>query len=153
MERGYFHSSRGYWQTVSDPTPEQIAAYPPGTVEIPVQPSPDHEWDGAAWQYVPPDPNVARALMTLTFAQLLIGLVAEGWISEQEGEAWLAGTLPAAVLAVIGTLPQGQRFAAKARAARPSVIERLDPLVVALAAAQGKSDAQLDAFFAAYAAV
>jgi len=101
----------------------------------------------------PPDPAEARDIMRLTFAQLLIGLVAEGWISEAEGEAWLAGTLPAQVLAVIATLPAAQQFAARARAARPSIVARLDPLVGALAAAQGKSDAELDAFFAGYAAI
>lgn len=111
---------------------------------------------GGIAPYVPPDPAAVlaaqRAGMTLTFAQLLIGLVAEEWITEAEGEAWLAGTLPAAVLALIATLPAGQRFAARARAVRPSVVLRLDPLVVALAAAQGKSEAELDTFFATYAA-
>lgn len=89
----------------------------------------------------------------LTFAQLLIGLVAEGWITAQEGEAWLAGTLPAAVTGLIATLPQGQQFAAKARASRPSTVVRSDSLVAALGAAQGKTPAELDAFFLTYSQV
>lgn len=89
----------------------------------------------------------------LTFAQLLIGLVAEGWITEAEGEAWLSGNVPSAVNALIGTLPANQRFAAKARAVRPSVVMRADPLVNALGVAQGKTAAELDAFFTAYAQV
>ena len=92
-----------------------------------------------------------RADMSLSFAQLLIGLVAEGWITEAEGDAWLAGVLPAAVLALIATLPAGARFAARARAARPSVVLRTDPLVAGLAAATGKTAAQLDTFFLTYA--
>lgn len=92
-----------------------------------------------------------RQGMRLSFAQLLIGLVTEGWITEAEGEAWLAGTLPAAVLALIDTLPAAQQFAAKARAARPSVVVRSDPLVTDLGAAQGKTAAELDAFFTTYA--
>ena len=95
----------------------------------------------------------ARAGMQLSFAQLLIGLVAEGWITEAEGEAWLAGTLPAGVLALIATLPQAAQFPARARAVAPSYVVRLDPLVVALAQAQGKSDTQLDTFFLTYAQV
>ena len=50
MEIGYFHPDRGYWQTVSVPTPETVAAYPAGTVEIPLIPGEGYTWDGAAWQ-------------------------------------------------------------------------------------------------------
>lgn len=107
----------------------------------------------------PPAPNpeeilaTQRADMRLTFAQLLIGLVAEGWITQAEGEAWLAGTLPAPVTALIDTLPAEQQFAAKARAIAPSAVLRSDPLVNALGAAQGKTPEQLDAFFQTYAQV
>lgn len=94
-----------------------------------------------------------RAGMSLTFAQLLIGLVSEGWLTAAEGEAWLIGTLPAQVTALIGTLPVEQQFAAKARAIRPSTILRLDPLVLALGAAQGKTPEELDQFFRTYAGV
>lgn len=123
-------------------------------------------WTGLAWVLedvpVPPVPPVPtpeevlaarRASLSLTFAQMLIGLVAEGWISEVEGEAWLGGALPAPVIGLIATLPAGQRFAARARAARPSIVLRSDPLVAALAAAQGRSADELDAFFEAYALV
>ena len=90
---------------------------------------------------------------SITFAQLLIGLVTEAWISEAEGEAWLVGTLPAAVTAVIDSLPAGQQFAAKARALRPSEIVRNDPLVSAMGVAAGKIEAEIDTFFRTYAQV
>jgi hypothetical protein len=99
--------------------------------------------------YAAPPASVPQQM---TFAQLLIGLVAEGWITEAEGDAWLEGRIPAAARTLIGTLPQGQRFAAKARAARPSIVLRNDPLVTALATAQGRAD-DLDRFFTTYAAV
>ena len=89
----------------------------------------------------------------LSFPQLLIGLVAEGWITEADGEAWLAGTLPAAVLEVISNLPTATQFPAKARALRPSMIVRADPLVAALAAYEGKTPEELDQFFLTYAQV
>ena len=98
----------------------------------------------------PPIPPVV--IPNLSFAQLMIGLVTEGWITEAEGEGWLVGTLPAPVLTVIGTLPTNQQFAAKARAIRPSTAVRADPLVAALAAAEGKTSAEIDAFFTTYAA-
>lgn len=90
------------------------------------------------------------AIPRLSFAQLLIGLVSEGWISEADGEAWIAGTLPAAVLGVIATLPKEQQFAAKAKALRPAEVIRTDPLVAMLGASEGKTPEEIDAFFARY---
>lgn len=90
---------------------------------------------------------------SISFAQLLIGLVTEQWINEVEGEGWLAGTLPAAVLLVIDSLPVEQQFAAKARAIRPSEVLRNDPLVASLGAAAGKTSEELDDFFRTYAMV
>ena len=98
-----------------------------------------------------PPPPPPPPIPDLSFAQLLIGLVTEEWITEAEGGAWLAGTLPAPVLALIATLPANQRFAATARAIRPSSVVRADPLVAMLAAAEGKSADDLDTFFLAYA--
>ena len=98
------------------------------------------------------DPTPAPQTTQITFAQLLIGLVAEGWITEAEGDAWLTGTPPPPVLALIAQLPQGQRFAAKARAIRPSIVLRNDPLVLALGTMQGKTPTQLDTFFNTYGA-
>lgn len=100
-----------------------------------------------------PDPVEQRAWMVLTFTQLLIGLDTEGWLTTAEADAWLDGTLPAPVLALIASLPANQQFAARARAKRPSVVERLNPLVIGLAAATGRTDAELDAFFTTYAAI
>lgn len=94
-----------------------------------------------------------ETIQTLTFAQLLIGLVAEGWITETDGEGWLAGRLPAPVLALIGTLPAEMQFPAKARAIRPSEVIRRDPLVEMLGASQGKTAQELDAFFVRYSQV
>ena len=99
----------------------------------------------------PPPPVVY--IPNLSFPQLLIGLVTEGWISESDGEGWLVGTLPAAVLALIGTLPTNQQFAAKARATRPSEVVRSDPLVNALGIAEGKTPVELDEFFITYSGV
>lgn len=100
-----------------------------------------------------PEPLPPSIPQQMTFAQLLIGLVAENWISEAEGEAWLTGVVPDAVKALIATLPEGQRFAALARASRPSVVMRSDPLVAAMADMQDKSQVEMDDFFSTYAAI
>ncbi|MCB1366504.1 MAG: hypothetical protein KDK00_01965 [Rhodobacteraceae bacterium] len=132
--------------------PSAVPDWAAGLVDIGAAGGPGWTWDGTTVA-PPPDPAPDRTTMTLSFAQLLIGLVAEGWITEAEGDAWLAGTLPAGVLALIATMPQAAQFAARARAIKPSYIVRLDPLVIALAQAQGKSDAELDTFFLTYAQV
>jgi hypothetical protein len=124
-----------------------------------VSPAADGWTDGVySLVAVPPDPEptpeellqAERAGMRLSFSQMLIGLVTENWISEADGEVWLSGTLPPTVLATINLLPESQRFAAKAKAARPSYVDRLDPLVGMMAMAQGRSDAEVDAFFRTY---
>lgn len=95
-------------------------------------------------------PVAQRPDLSLSFAQLMIGLVKEAWITEAEAEAWLAGTLPAALLAVIDTLPEDQRFPVKARAIRPSEVLRNDPIIAAMGFAAGKTEADIDAFFLTY---
>lgn len=150
MEKGFFHPDRGYWQTLDTPSADALARYPEGTVEVPIKPSQYAEWNGREWVLSdPPPPPVPSEL---TFAQLLIGLVAEKWITEAEGDAWLEGRIPASARGLIATLPRAQQFAAKARAARPSTVLRNDPLVIALATAQGRAD-DLDRFFTTYAQV
>lgn len=99
---------------------------------------------------LPADTAVQPVPQSISFAQLIIGLVTEGWITQAEGEAWLVGTLPTAVEAVINSLPANQRFIARARATRPSEVLRSDPLVASLAAAQGKTTEGIDNFFRTY---
>lgn len=127
---------------------ELIAAQALGKVIVP-------DADGVPQAIDPPpaDPVALREIMAVSFTQLLIGLEGEGWITTAEADAWLDGTLPAPVLALIATLPANLQFAARARAKRPSVVERLNPLVIGLASATGKTDAELDAFFTTYAAI
>lgn len=91
---------------------------------------------------IPPPP--------LTFLQLMIGLVTEGWITEAEGDAWLDGTPPPQVDALISQLPAEERFPARARAKRFTVAERDDPLVNGLGQIEGKTTEDLDAFFHQY---
>lgn len=101
----------------------------------------------------PPTAEELRAGMQLSFAQLLIGLVTEEWITQTEGRGWLAGTLPTAVETMINALPAEQQFIAYARAIAPSVVNRLDPIVVAMGQMQSKTDAELDDFFSTYVSV
>lgn len=52
MEKGFYHPSVGYWQTISD-VPDFIRdTYPEGTVEVPLKPGDGYEYSGSEW--VPP---------------------------------------------------------------------------------------------------
>jgi hypothetical protein len=98
--------------------------------------------------------NRRREDMRLSFAQLLIGLVTEQWITSADGRAWRDRTaLPPAVAGLIATLPPEQQFAAETRAMAFTEALRLDPLVEALGAAEGKTPEELDTFFSTYANV
>ena len=49
MEKGFYHPERGYWQTLCEPPAEMLAAYPAGTFEVPLKPSPLHTFNGSQW--------------------------------------------------------------------------------------------------------
>lgn len=55
-EHGFYHPSRGYWQTNSDVPEAILISYPEGTVEVPLQPDADAVWDGQEWQAGEPTP-------------------------------------------------------------------------------------------------
>jgi hypothetical protein len=64
MEHGFYHPSRGYWQTNSEPPQHILDGYPEGTVEVPLKPGADYELDGLEWIAVPappPTPDQVRA--------------------------------------------------------------------------------------------
>jgi hypothetical protein len=61
MEKGFYHASRGYWQTTGEPSQAILDSYPDGTVEVPLKPSASHEWNGSVWVEVIPDPVAVLA--------------------------------------------------------------------------------------------
>ena len=91
-EHGYFHPDRGYWQAVSNVPQEILGTYPEGTVEVPLKPGADYEWDGSEWVSVPPAPpsveqqQTARATAYRNEADPLFFKAQRGETTEQE---WL----------------------------------------------------------------
>jgi hypothetical protein len=49
MEKGFFHPDRGYWQALTDPSIEVRAAYPEGTIEVALPPTPLHKMVAGQW--------------------------------------------------------------------------------------------------------
>jgi hypothetical protein len=83
METGFYHPTRGYWQTTSAPSQAILDGYPDGTVEVPLKPSAAHEWDGSVWVEVTQDPITSlvqeRAGMTCTPLQGILALGEANW--------------------------------------------------------------------------
>lgn len=82
MEKGFFHPERGYWQTVGVPPQEILDSYPVGTIEVPLKPGADYDWQTGEWVHVPPPeptPEELRAQMpSITKRQLRLTLVRNG---------------------------------------------------------------------------
>jgi|GEM_PF-1705121 len=138
-EHGFFHPSRGYWQTIGTPSPETVAGYPEGTVEVPLKPGADYEWDGAEWQHNPPPeptPEERRAaLPPITARQLRLTLIR-------------AGISLATVEAAIEAIPdEAARDEARVEWEYASHYERLHPLMAQVASALELTDEAVDALW------
>lgn len=100
-EQGFFHPDRGYWQTTNEPSEEIRATYPEGTIEVPLKPGADYEWQDGEWVHVPPDPAEAlaaeRAGMVASRFQAKAALLEAGLL--EQVEAVLADASPVARLA------------------------------------------------------
>jgi hypothetical protein len=132
-ETGFYHPSRGYWQTNAAPSAAILATYPQGTVEVPLKPGPNYAWSGSAWveQPAPPAP-VPPAVDGFQFREQLR----------------VQGVYDAALTAV--TAAGGRTLRAFNEA---SVFGRGNPSFNALADALGYTEAQKDQFFRDAAAI
>jgi len=129
MEIGFYHPSVGYWQTTNEPPASVLASYPQGTVQVPLKPGENYEWDGA-WQAVTL-PTIVPNVVTMRQARLVL---------------FGAGLLPQ-VEAAIDALTEPARTAARIEWDYSSEVHRNKPFVQALATAIGLTGAQLDALF------
>jgi hypothetical protein len=153
---GFLHPDLGYWQAV-DPVlsdADLLATYPAGTIEVPLKPGADHEWQGGQWVYVaPPTPPVAVPA-TISRRQLLIGLATEGYITAPEAvAAATTGALPTILQKVISTMSATNQVGAQITWASMSDAERTNPLLLAAAQSIGKTQADIDALFIKYGSI
>src|SRR5574343_150406 len=91
-----------------------------------------------------------REYASLTFSQMLMGMVSENWLSESDGENWLSGFLPDIIREIIDTLPEDQRFASKVRMTKMTKIDRLDPIMVLFGDRLKTTADEMDIFFERY---
>lgn len=93
MEHGFFHPSRGYWQTIGEPSSEILATYPAGTVEVPLKPSADHEWQDGAWVHVPPTIDLIAYVAQKRWEKEVGGIEVNGQIidTSRESQSMITG--------------------------------------------------------------
>jgi len=49
MMKDFYHPDRSNWKTISNTSADTLADYPEGTVEVTMQPTPLHTYDGSKW--------------------------------------------------------------------------------------------------------
>lgn len=80
MEKGFYNSTLGYWQTIGgEPTKED---YPIGTIEVPLRPAPEYVWNDVEWIFVKPllpaADELRKNMPTLTARQFWLGAYSLG---------------------------------------------------------------------------
>lgn len=98
-----------------------------------------------------PSPQISAEAATppsVTRRQFFQAAAQESIITEAEAEAVFdPGTIPAAVLTAISTIPADEQFAARMAIRGNATFERANPLLEAIGAAMGQAPAQIDALF------
>ncbi|MBN9053584.1 MAG: hypothetical protein J0H80_07365 [Rhizobiales bacterium] len=147
MEHGFHHPDLGYWQTTSDVPNEILAGYPEGTIEVPVKPGSDYEWQDGEWVYVVPAP--APPPEEISRRQFCQGLAASGLITKQEAIAFIQGAaLPAAIQAIVdGMTDEDAAFEATMLLLGAGSFFRSHPLVLIFAMAQSMTETEVDDFW------
>lgn len=139
-EHGFYHATRGYWQTTDTPGAEILAAYPAGTVEVPLRPSADHQWQNGAWVYVapPPPPVVVPDMVAkLALVRAMRMVTLQGAPAGAGPSAWDA--VKAAIAGANEATQEDWQLATH--------MPRAEPMLNALSAALGVAASTLDAVF------
>lgn len=129
MEHGFYHPERGYWQAIGGDPEDLLSTYPEGTVQVPVKPGADYDWQDGAWVYV--EPPAPPAPERVTARQFKLQLLADGILDQVEG--WIAIQSQAVQIAY----------------ANSGTFVRDEPMMQAGFAALGFTPGQIDAFFTA----
>lgn len=130
MEKGFYHSTIGYWQTNSEPSEEVIATYPEGTIEVGLPPTVNHKYVDGSWIEVQSQVFIPTVV---TMRQARLALLQQGLLYQ--------------VQTAIDSLPSPQKEAAQIEWDYSSEVHRDKPFVQLLGAALGLTEEQLDNLF------
>lgn len=131
MELGFYHSDRGYWQAIDGDAETLLSTYPAGTVNVPLKPGADYEWQDGAWIHVTPPPVIPERV---TSRQFKLQLLAAGLLDQVE--AWVASQDQAVQIAYAnsGTFLRTEPMMATGFAALDFTSDQIDAFYIAAAA-------------------
>jgi len=147
MEHGFHHPNLGYWQAIDGNADDLLAGYPEGTIQVPLKPGADYEWQDGDWVYVAPPP--APPPEEISRRQFCQGLAVAGMITKPEAIAFIQGAaLPAAMQAIVdGMVDEDAAFEATMLLLGAGSFFRSHPLVLIFAMAQSMTETQVDDFW------
>lgn len=122
-------------------------------VEYPPKPSQWHQWDGQSWidNRTPADLDAElearRAAASLSRCDAVLAAVNAGIILPEEAGEAARGQVPPSLTSALSSLPPEMQLEAEVRWSGSTVIERTNPILIAMAQAKGITDAQLDELF------
>lgn len=137
--------------------PAPLAPAPEGRVDLPGHPGADHpgSLEGAIdWSaMVTPEAAAAaelaawRAACDVPRLSLVLALASAGVISPASAIAAAGGAVPPEFEALVAAMPEAAQNETRIRWAGAATIPRLSPFILAVQAAAGLTDAQVDALF------
>jgi ABC-type proline/glycine betaine transport system permease subunit len=104
-------------------------------------------------QWVKNAAAMPQSIPSITRLQFLLAAPSAGLLTSEQAEQASLGEIPLPIQAVFDTLPEAEAAAARVIWRTMTRIERNEPLVAEVAAAQGMTSEQVDAFFVAAAAI
>lgn len=130
-EVGFYHPSWGYWQTTDEPSDATRATYPQGTVEVPLKPGANYDWQNGAWVPVSPPVVVPDQITKVQFVRAMRSLHVDG--NPAQPTLWAAHG--AAIEAhpdwpYITILPRFDQLTLDAAALIPATPEQMDAIWV-----------------------
>jgi len=151
MEHGFYHPDRGYWQTNSEPSENTLAGYPNGTVEVPLRPSAEHDWDGSQWVHNPPSAEGVltqwRETATASRKDFCIACASAGILTPEGAIEAAKGNWPTGFESSISSLTQEEQLEVKIDWATTPVISRNHPVIALLASQLDMTEEQVDTLF------
>lgn len=153
MEQGFYHPARGYWQAIdvidADHLAKLMLTYPEGTVQVPVKPGVDYEWQDDEWVYVEPPPVPLPVPQEISRRQLYQGLAVAEKITKNEAIAAIAsGTIPSAIQTILDNMEdEDAKFEATMLLIGATEFNRNHPLVMIFAISQEMSEQDVDNFW------
>lgn len=88
MELGFYHPDTGYWQSIGGDAETILADSLEGTIQVPLKPGVDYEWQNGEWVYVEPTPIVPDRVTANQFGKQLAALdlmdQVTAWVNQQD---------------------------------------------------------------------